>query len=176
MKNLLVILILFWFVATSQAQTPTVVHCTVNAEAGRAFAEDIGWYGPLPERDEKPDASKPFQVDVKPSEEIFYAEYIFSQLDTEHPHVKAIFNPEWYRLPSGKIATISDSGKPSRSHEREATVIMRTPFALYFFWEGAQQEIHSAVLDFQSLKAAIGRTFSGTLVTIGVSGATADCQ
>ena len=169
MKNLLAILILFWFVATSQAQIPSVVHCTVNAHASRAFAEDIGWYGPLPERSglrwEQPDASRPFQVDVKPSEEIFFSEYIFSRLDTEQPHVRAIPHPG---------ITLSD-GQPLRGNEKDATVIKRTPSAIFFFWEGAPDEIHTVVLHFKSLKAAMGTTSVSPLVTIGVSGTTADC-
>jgi len=171
MKKLLASLILFWFVATSMAQTPTVVHCTVNAKASRGFAEDIGWYGPHPERDdvrdswEQPDASKPFQVNVMPSEVIFFSQYIFSQLDTEHPHVRAIFNPD----------LTPPDGEPRRGYEREATVIRRTPFAIFFFWEGAPVTIYSVVLHLDSLKAAIGGTSSGALVTIGVSGITADC-
>ena len=154
---------------TSLAQTPSVVHCTVNARATRAFAEDIGWYGPLPDIDslgrKPPDASKPFQLFVAPSEEIFFSEYIFSELDTEQPHVRAIPHP----------GILSD-GQPLRGNEREATVIKRTSSAIYFIWEGAPGEMHSVVLHLESLKVAIGRTSSGPLVAIGVSGFTADCR
>ena len=166
MKNLLAILILFWFVATSQAQAPSAVHCTVNAKAGRAFAEDIGWYGPIPERDENPDASKPFDVIVglTDPEGVLFHEFIFSQLDTDHPHVRPIRHKKYAAL--GSI------------YEREATVIQRTPSAVFFSWRGVlAQEVYTAVIHWKSLKAAIGKTgFSDAFPGVVVEGITADCQ
>ena len=173
MKNPSAILILFWFVATSHAQAPSVVHCTVNAHASRAFAEDIGWYGPHPKRDDiraswkQPDTTKPFKVVVPTDDtdpfDVAYGGFIFSQLDTNRPHVRLI-----------PLEKDSD-GKPVPGYERDATVMKRTPLAIFFFWEGAPDEIYSAVLHLKSRKVAIGRTASGTLVAIGVSGTTADC-
>ena len=166
MKNLLVILILFWFVATSQAQAPSAVHCTVNAKASRVFAEDTGWYGPIPKRDENPDASKPFDVIVglTDPEGLLFHEFIFSQLDTDHPHVRPIRHKKYAAL--GSI------------YEREATVIQRTPSAVFFSWRGVlDQEVYTAVIHWKSLKAAIGRTgFSDAFLGVVVEGITADCQ
>lgn len=166
MKNLLAILIWFWFVATSQAQAPSAVHCTVNAKASRVFAQDIGWYGPIPERDENPDASKPFDVIVEPTDPdgVLFHEFIFSQLDTDHPQVRPIRHEKYTAL--GSI------------YEREATVIQRTPSALFFSWRGVlDQEVYTAVIHWKSLKAAIGKTgFSDAFPGVAVEGITADCQ
>ena len=173
MKNLLIIFLfcLFCFVATSQAQTPTVVNCIVNAHVSRAFAEDIGWYGPHPDRTrdgtgwEEPDPNKPFDVLVDDDiADRASGGFIFSRLDTDRPHVKL-------------LTLLKDSqGKPIPGYERDATVIQRTREAIFFFWNTTGDEIYSVVLDVKNLKAAIGRTSSSVLGIIGVSGSTADCQ
>lgn len=157
-----------------KAQTPTVIQCTVNAKASRSFADDIGWYGPLPDRDgvqfRQPDKAQPFRV-VVPNEEtdindILFDGFIFSQLDTQNPHVRLV--------PFEKDST----GKPVPGYERDATVIQRTPDALFFVWEGVPaREVYTVVLHLKSLKAAIGRTsFSEIFPGVSIGGMTADCQ
>ena len=177
MKSLLATLILFWFVTLSMAQTPTVVHCTVNAKASRGFAEDIGWYGPHPKRDdvrnswEQPDTNQPFKVVVPTDDtdpfDLPWGGFMFSQLDTDHPHVRVI--------PFEKDAT----GKPVPGYERDATVIQRAPDAIFFIWEGVPStEVYSVALHLKSLKAAIGTTNISQSIPgmVSVSGTTADCQ
>lgn len=165
MKNLLMIFLfcLFCLVATSQAQTPTVVQCIVNAYAGRAFTERIGgWHGPLPELGGQPDPDEPFEVLVDDIADVTFDGYMFSQLDTDRPHVRPLHK--------------DSKGNPIPGYERDATVIQRTPEAIFFLWHSTSDEFYSAVLDVKNLKAAIGRTSSSVLGIIGVSVSTADCQ
>ena len=160
------LLILSSSVAVLTAQNPSAVHCTVNAKASRVFAQDIGWYGPIPERDENTDASKPFDVIVEPTDpdSLLFHEFVFSQLDTDHPQVRPIRHKKYAAL--GSI------------YEREATVIQRTPSAVFFSWRGVlDREVYTAVIHWKSLKAAIGRTgFSDAFPGVVVEGITADCQ
>jgi hypothetical protein len=89
---------------------------------------------------------------------IFLSELIFSQLDGGHPQIKTIHS--------------NNDG-----YEREATLIKRTPLAIFFTWEGVPSgEFYTAVLDLKTLKALIGRVSTSRLAGSGVTAITADCR
>jgi hypothetical protein len=163
------IVLLFSMSGVLLAQTPSVVHCIVNAEAHRSFDGDIGWHGSLPERNgidswEQPDRSKPFEVTELPREPVtelsgtVLSELIFSQLDGGHPQIKTIHSN-------------------NHGYEREATLIKRTPLAIFLTWEGVpSREFYTAVLDLKTLKALIGRVSTSRSAGSGVGAITADCR
>jgi len=163
---------------TLTAQTPSSIHCTMNAKAYRGYSDDMGWHGPHPDllkttpqgyKWDKPDPKKPFdvfipttQTDLPALQPTFVAEYIFSQLDTDTPHVRLIpFN------------------KDHSGYERNARVIQRTsdPLAIHFVWEGAPKEFYTVALNLKSFKAGIGRIHVGKRFGgVGVAAITADCR
>ena len=174
---LAVICLLLIMGPTLTAQTPSSIHCTVNAQTSRSFADDIGWFGSHPDRSrtsegqkwDKPDPQDPFQVEVFiPTTQTalphaLFAEYIFSQLDTDTPHIRL-------------IPFSTNSG-----YERNARVIQRTsdPLAIHFVWEGVpNKEFYTVALNLKSFKAAIGRTNVSNIIPggVGVAAITADCR
>jgi hypothetical protein len=151
----------------SIAASPSAVHCTLNAAANRSYDEKLKWVGPIPKWGQAPDTSAAFDIVTgaeATSERVLFSGFIFSQLETQTPHIRMI--------PS----RLDSKGVPMEGYERSGAVIHRSQDALFFQWAGAADEFYTAVIHFGSRKAAITSVSTGVAHSVGVTARTADCQ
>ncbi len=152
----------------SLGASPSAMHCTLNAAASRRHDERSGWSGPVPRWGQRADRSIAFEIASgaeATTKAVLFSGFIFSQLETNTPHVQAI------------VGATDSNGQRLEGYPRQAMLIQRSSRAVFFLWEAAADEFYTAAIHFKSRKAAINGVSSGfDLYSVGASAWTADCE